>query len=125
MIKYEYIPINIWDGFKDDDVKLETDIFVADSFMPHEKRKDYLEVILDYINRNLNTEGIKLWMEYFISNRMCPSLVNEPETQKLLFDRWEIKVEGLTHKRLDEWIIILDSAEISADSIPFYIYSES
>ena len=70
MEKLEYIPINIWDDFYDDGYvpegeKVETYIYVEDTDIPQEKRKEYLEVLLDYINKNLNTSGIKLWMELY------------------------------------------------------------
>lgn len=129
MNKIERIPINIWDDFYEDgDVpegeKLETYIYVEDCDMPLEKRKEYLEVLLDYINKNLNTNGIKLWIELFESRKKYPSLIGT-ENEWMLFDRWEIKLEGLTHERLDEWMTILKNVDIKVDNLPFYIYSES
>lgn len=130
MKKLEYIPINIWDDFYDDGhipegEKLETYIYVEDSDIPHEKRKQYLEVLLDFINKNMDTSGIKLRMELYESRKKYPNLVGNPESEKMFFDRWEIKLEGLTHKRLDEWMRKFKNANISADGIPFHIYSES
>jgi deoxyribodipyrimidine photolyase len=130
MSELEYIPINIWDDFWDDGYvpegdKPQTYIYVEDSDIQHEKRKEYLEVLLQYINQNLNTEGIKLWMEFYESRKKYPNLVGNPDAEKLFFDRWEIKVEGLTHKRLDEWMKILQDVDLKVDDTPFYIYSQS
>jgi len=130
MIEEKYFPINIWDDFYDDGYvpegeKLETYIYVEDSDISHEKRKKCLEVLLDYINQNLNVEGIKLWMEFYESKKKYPNLVGNPEAEKTFFDRWEIKLEGLTHKRLHEWMNSLEKANILVDNIPLSIYSKS
>lgn len=129
MEKLEYIPINIWDDFYDDGYvpegeKLETYIYVEDSDMSQEKRKQCLETLLDYINKNLNTNGIKLWMELYESRKKYPNLIGT-EYECTFFDRWEIKLEGLTHERLHEWMKVLENADIKVDGIPFHIYSES
>lgn len=130
MKKLDYIPINIWDDFYDDGYvpegeKLETYIYVDDSDLPQEKRKEYLEVFLEYINKNLNTDGIKMWMELYESRKKYPNLVGNPDAEKMFFDRWEIRLEGLTHQRLDEWMKILEDVKIVVDDLPFSIYSES
>lgn len=130
MEKLKNIPINIWDDFYDDGYvpegeKSETYIYVEDSNIPQEKRKEYLEVFLDYINKNLNTDGIKLWMELYESRKKYPNLVGNPEAEKMFFDRWEIRLECITHERLDEWMPILKNVDIKVDGIPFRIYSES
>jgi len=134
MIEEEkYFPINIWDDFYDEGYvpegeKLETYIYVEDSSVSHEKRKQCLELLLDYINQNLNTEGLKLWMEFYESyesRKKYPNLVGNPEAEKMFFDRWEIKLEGLTHKRLHEWMKSLENANLLVDDIPLLIYSES
>jgi hypothetical protein len=129
MKKLEYIPINIWDDFYDDGhvpegKKLETYIYVEDSDIPQEKRKECLETLLDYINKNLNTNGIKLWMELYESRKKYPNLIGT-EHECMFFDRWEIKLEGLTHERLCEWMKVLENVDIKIDGIPFHIYSES
>ncbi len=130
MEKLKYIPINIWDDFYDDGhvpegEKLETYIYVENTDIPQEKRKEYLEVLLDYINKNLNTEGVKLWMEFYESIKKYPNLVGIPGAEMMFFDRWEIRLEGLTHERLHEWMKILNNVDINVDGIPFNIYSES
>jgi hypothetical protein len=129
MDKLEYIPINIWDDFYDDGYvpegeKLETYIYVEDSDIPQEKRKEYLEILLEYINKNLNINGIKLWMELYESRKKYPNLIGT-EHERMFFDRWEIKLEGLTHERLYEWMKVLENVDIKVDGIPFHIYSES
>lgn len=129
MKKLEYIPINIWDDFYDDGYvpegeKLETYIYVEDSDMSQEKRKECLDTLLDYINKNLNTNGIKLWMELYESRKKYPNLIGT-EHESMFFDRWEIKLEGLTHERLHEWMGVLENVDIKVDGIPFHIYSES
>ena len=129
MKKLKYIPINIWDDFYDDGYvpegeKLETYIYIEDSDISQEKRKEYLEVLLEYINKNLNTSGIKLWMELYESRKKYPNLIGA-EHERMFFDRWEIKLEGLTHERLHEWMKVLENVDIKVDGIPFYIYSES
>lgn len=116
----KYIPINFWDDFGDD-----TFAYVEDTKIPQEKRKEYLEFLLDYINKNLNTEGIRLWIELYESKKKYPHLVGNPEAERMFFDRWEIKIEGLTHKRLNEWMEVLENVDIKVDGIPFHIYSES
>lgn len=129
MEKLDYIPINIWDDFYGDGnvpkgEKLETYIYVTDNDIPQEKEKECLEILLDYINKNLNTNGIKLWMELYGSRKRYPSLIGT-EYERMFFDRWEIRLEGLTHKRLDEWMKVLKTVDIKVDGIPFHIYSES
>lgn len=129
MEKLEYIPINIWDDFYDDGYvpkgeKLETYIYVDDADTPHEEAKEYLETLLGYINKNLNTKGIKLWLEFYESKNKYPNLIGT-EHEHMFFVRWEIKLEGLTHERLHEWMEVLESVEIKVDGIPFHIYSES
>jgi len=125
----EYIPINIWDDFYDDGYvpegeKLETYIYVDNSDIPQEKRKKYLEILIEYINKNLNTNGIKLWMKLYESRKRYPNLIGT-EHERMFFDRWEIKLEGLTHKRLHEWMKVLENVDIKVDDIAFHIYSES
>lgn len=130
MGELKYIPINIWDDFHEDGYvpegkKLETFIYVEDSTISREKQKQYLFVLIEYIIENLNTDGVKIWLELYESRKKYPNLVGNPEVEKMLYDRWEIRVEGLTHQRLDEWLGILENVEIKVDNIPFCIYSES
>lgn len=41
--------------------------------------------------------------------------------ERMFFDRWEIKLEGLTHERLCEWMEVLENVDIKIDGIPFHI----
>jgi len=114
------IPINIWDDFYDDGFvpkgeKLETCIYVEDDDIPLDKKKIYLEILLKYIKQNLNTNNIKLWL----------SLIERKSFEGKSFDSWQIKIEGLTHKRLHEWMVDLKNVDLKCDNIPFLIYSES
>ena len=130
MDKLKFIPINIWDDFYDDGSapkgeELETYIYVEDNGISQEECKEYLEVLLGYINKNLNIDGVKLWIELYESQKKYPNLALLPDTESLVFDRWEIRIEGLTHKRLGQWMGILEHADIKVDGIPFNIYSGS
>jgi hypothetical protein len=98
---------------------------VEDTDILQEKTKEYLEILLEYINKNLNTDGVKLWLELYESRKKYPNLVGNPDAEKMFFDRWEIKVEGLTHRRLDAWMKVLENVHIESDGVPFYIYSSS
>ena len=107
------IDINIWDDFYDDGYVpegevTETFIYVEDGGIPVNKKKEYLEILLGYIKTNLNIEGINLWMGN-------SKYSGDPQ----------IKLEGITHKRLHEWMDVLDEVKITGDGIPFNIYSES
>lgn len=111
MYAIKQIPINIWDDFYEDDFvpegeKQETHIYVEDCDIPKVNQKEYLEVLLEYINKNLDTNGVILTIE-------------------TVYEEWQIKVEGLTHAKLYEWMEVLGSADIKVDGIPFSIYSES
>ena len=124
------IPINIWDDYYEDgyvpEGKIqETYIYVEDNEIPHIKRKEYLEKILQYMNENLNLEGINLSMHFYDSAKEYPEFAKNPEYENLLFKRWKIKVEHLTHKRLSKLVEELNEANLSADGVPFQIYSES
>lgn len=124
----ENIPINIWDDFYDDGYvpkgkKQESYIYVEADY-PQEKKKEYLEYLLKYMSEKLSLKGVKLWMEHYDSKEKYPDLVGT-EHAWCLFERWEIKVENLTHKRLDKLVEELNNANLSVDGIPFYIYSES
>ena len=124
------IPINIWDDYYEDgDVPegeiQDTYIYVEDNDIPHMKRKEYLEKLLQYMNENLSLPGVKMWMYFYDSAVEYPKLAANPEYQYLLFKRWKIKVENLTHERREVLVNELNQANISADNIPFKIYSQS
>ena len=129
MKKIKRIPINIWDDYYDDGYTpkgeiQKTYIYVVDYDIPHEYRKEYLEFLLDYMKKNLNLDGVKMWIEEYDSWKKYPQFIGT-ENEILLFKRWEIKVEHLTHKRREKLVKELNDAKLSIDTIPYYIYSES
>jgi hypothetical protein len=129
MEKEKIIPINIWDDFYDDGFvpegeKLKTYIYVEDDEISLGERKCYLEILLKYIKGNLNTKNIEMWLSLFEGKKKYPNLVGT-EHENMLFDRWEIRLEGLTHERLHEWMVVLKDVDLKANNIPFLIYSES
>mgnify|MGYP000925871556 CR=1 FL=1 len=124
MQKLERIPINIWDDFHEDGYvpegeKQETYIYVEDSNIPQEKRKECLELLLSTMC-GLNFVGVKMWLFFYDSRTKYPTLA-----EMYHFERWEIRVENLTHERLSKLLVELNSANLSVDGIPFEIYSES
>ncbi len=138
MENLQEININIWDDFYDDGhipegKKQKSYIYVehSDSDISEEKKKESLGILLKYINENLNVSGVKIWMERYDSRIKYPD-INEKDSPLFMkehpnfhFCRWEIKMEDLTHERLDEWMEKLEQASLSLDSIPLNIYSQS
>lgn len=123
------IPINIWDDFYDDGYVPEGEVtksfvYVEDTDISHDKRKEYLEIFLEYLNNNLNTDGMKIWLSLFEGKKKYPNLVGT-DMEQYLYDRWEIRIEGITHKMLHEWMDTLKDVKLEADNIPFRFYSES
>ena len=126
----ERIPINIWDeyyeeGYIPDGEIQETYIYVEDTDIPQEKRHECLKVLLDYMNKNLNLDGVKMWLELYESRKKYPNLIGNPDAEGMFFDRWEIKIEHLTHERRHKLVDELNAANITIDNVPFEIYSES
>lgn len=125
------ILINIWDDFYDDgyvpEGKIqETYIYVEndkDEVSP-EKQKECLEILLKYMTDNLKLDGVKMWLFFYVSRDKYPNLVGT-EHEWCLFDRWEIRVENLTHDRLYDLLQELEKSNLSIDGMPFDIYSES
>ena len=123
------IDINIWDDFYDDGYvpygeTTESFIHVEDYDIPIDQTKVYLEYLLEYINENLNTDGIKLWLSLYEPKKKYPNLVGS-EYDSILFNRWEIRLEGISHKQLRYWIEVFDRTELKLDNSLFRIYSES
>ena len=138
MDNLEKININIWDDFYDDGYipqgkKQKRYIYVEENEknITQEKQKECLEVLLKCINENLNVSGVKIWMEYYDSKVKYPEIneVDSPQFMKehpnFHYCRWEIKIEDLTHERLDEWMEYLKKVNLSFDEVPFNVYSES
>lgn len=125
----EFIPINIWDDFWDDNYipegeTQETYIYVEDSDLSHEIRYDALQVLMKYIAHNIHLEGVRLELKFHDSTLEYPNLVGT-EHEWCLYKRWEIKVENLTHKRLDVLVRELEAAKLELKGVPLLIYSES
>lgn len=130
MKKTDFIPINIWDDYYEDDYVPKdeiqnTYIYVEDKDLSLEFKKECLEVILNYIDKHIKLKDVNMWLELFESKKKYPNLVGNPDTEKMFFDRWEIKVENMTHKQREVLVEMLNDAELSLNDIPFNIYSES
>ena len=129
------IHINIWDDYYDDAYpgeiqKLqETYAYVEESNISHEKCKEYLNVMLNYIQKNLVLNGVEMKLEFHdTKNDYKPELVEKAIKEygeNFFFKRWEIKFKHLTHERREELVEELKEANLSSYSIPFSIYSES
>src|SRR5690606_20306911 len=102
----------------------ETYIYVEDSDISQEDQKKYLEFLYNYLTNNVKLDGVKLWITYYDSKLKYPELVGS-EHEWCLFERWEIRVEHLTHERRYELVEELEAANLIVDNIPLYIYSES
>ena len=130
MKKLDSIPINIWDDYYEDgyvpkDEIQKTYIYVEDSDLSLEFRKECLEFLLDYINKHIVLKGVKMWIELYESRKQYPNLIGT-EHEKYMFDRWEIKVENMTHRQREVLVEMLnETVDLTANGIPFNIYSES
>lgn len=76
-----------------------------------EKRKECLETLLDYINKNLNTNGIKLWMELYESRKKYPNLIGTEQYFMEIFVDGEYMVlsfrSGILSRYSGEWEDVL------------------
>ena len=129
MGKIKRIPINIWDDYYEDDYipkdkKQETYIYVEDTDISLEKRKECLMLLYEYMTSKLDLRNIKMNLFFCDSKVKYPKLIG-PEYEYLHFQRWEIRLENLTHKRRFKLVNELNNAKLSIDGIPFEIYSES
>lgn len=123
------INVNIWDdyyedGYVPDGEKQETYIYIEDTSIPHDQRKKYLEYLMHYFKLQPGLNDLKMWMNWYDSKEKYPNLVGE-EYESLHFQRWEIRVEDLTHKRRLELLDKLDKTDLTYDDKLFNIYSES
>ena len=119
------IPINIWDDYPDDGYVpegriQETYMYVEEYTLPHDSCKKYLQRVLDYMNGNLQLDGVKVWLKYYDSRTKYPTL-----DEMYQYERWEVRFEHLTHERREKLVEELRVAELSGDGLPFRIYSES
>lgn len=123
------IHINIWDDYYEDDYipegeKQETYIYVENSDLSHDKQRECLQYLLDWMIVNVKLEGVKMWLFFYVSKDKYPNLVGT-EHEWCLFDRWEIRIENLTHERRYELVEELEKADLHDDVIPFEIDSSS
>jgi len=131
MEEMKRIPINIWDDFWEDDHipegKIqETFAYVEDDSISHDERKQYLDAIHDYMNNylNLRRDGVEMEMFFYESAKKYPQWVGT-DMENMLFDRWELRIKNLTHKRLYYLVEELNEADFEIGGVPFDIYSES
>jgi hypothetical protein len=131
MKKNEDYPINIWDDYYEDGYVpeneiQETYIYVEDSELYLEERKDVLEILLDFMQNESKfiDDNVKLWMNFYDSKEKYPTLCDS-EYENLHFQRWEIRVENLSHENRYKLVDELNDADLSLNGVPFNIYSES
>jgi hypothetical protein len=129
MTNIKRYPINIWDDYYEEgDIPegeiQETYIYVEDTHITEEKRKECLEKLLNHMNTKLKLKGVEMEMFYNDTSLKYPKLVGT-ENEYMLFKRWEITVKHLTHKRREKLVDELNDANLELDGIPFRIYSES
>lgn len=130
MQNIERIPINIWDDYYDDGYvpegeRQEIHAYVEDINIPHEIRKTCLEKLLNYMKTNLDLSGANMNLVFYDSKLKYPELANNPDAQWCMYQRWEIRIENLTHARRYILVEELNSAGFEFEGIPFEIYSES
>ena len=123
------IPINLWDDYWEDDSVPEGEIqktfmYVENYDFALEDTKRYLEFLLDFINNNFDLTGVKFWLELYESANKYPNFVGT-EYESMLFNRWEVKFENLTHKKADEMLLFLEKSKLKIDDQIFIFYSES
>jgi hypothetical protein len=129
MKKIERIPINIWDDYYEDGYVPEgeiqkTYIYVEDTDISLEKRKECLIQLLEYMTSNLIFNNVEFSLFFYDSKVKYPKLVG-PEYEDMHYQRWEIRIINLTHDRRIKLVDELNEAKLSIDGIPFEIYSES
>lgn len=118
------VPVNIWDDYWEDGhvpegEKQETYMYIETDDISLDDQKEYLDWLLNHMQKEFDLEGIKMWVELYESRKKYPNLVGS-EYEHMLFDRWEIRCEGLTHVRRGQLV-----EELNDGTIPFIVYSES
>jgi len=124
----EDIPVNIWDDYYEDgyvpEGKVqETYIYIENSDLSHEFRKECLDNLLPHIRENVGPE-VRLFENFYDSKKKYPN-VTGPEHEHFHFGRWEIRVENMSHKVRHELLEKLQSLDLKYKNIPYHIYSES
>jgi hypothetical protein len=123
------IPVNIWDDFYDDGFVpegkfQETYMYVEDDNLSHEETKATLELILNFIQNNTLIKGVEFELKYHDSKKLYPKLVGT-EHEWCLYERWELKLRHLTHKKLDQLLKKLEKSNLKLNGSEIYFYSES
>jgi hypothetical protein len=124
-------PINIWDDYYEDgyipDGEIqESYIYVEDSDISLDKRKEVLEHLMKYIETyfiSVNADT-KMYLYFYDSKVKYPKLIGE-EHEWMHFKRWEIKLEKFSHDLRYDLLEHLISLNLMIDDIPLHIYSES
>ena len=128
-MKNKTILINIWDDYYDDGYvpegkKQETFIYVEND-EPQAFRKETLAFLLKHIQDNNLLPGVKLWMTFYESRKKYPQLVGT-DNEWMLFERWEIRVEGITHLQREGLVKILEKTQLEyGENFLLNVYSES
>lgn len=123
------VDVNIWDDYYEDDYipegeNQETYIYVEDTSISHEHRKKYLEYLMFYLKMHMGINDLKMWMNWYDSKKKYPNLVGE-EYETMHFQRWEIRIEGLTHRKREEIVKQLQKEPLTLNGLLFNVYSES
>jgi hypothetical protein len=126
--KLERVPINIWDDYYEDGYVPEgkiqkTYIYVENYEMSEDMCKHCLEILLQHIQKITSTD-VKTWIEYYDSKLKYPNLIGT-EHESMLFTRWEIKMENLSHKDRHKLVDQLNDLQLTYEGVPIEIYSES
>ncbi len=134
MNNIERIPINIWDDFYEDGYVPENEIqetyaYVEDTDIPHDIRKECLEILLNSIKVNNYLPNVEMTLEWHDTindyDKESVKRCIEAYGENFFFKRWEIKFKNITHEMLYELVEILDKNSLTYNNIPFEIYSES
>ena len=124
----ETIPINIWDDFHDDGYVPEGEVqesyICVEDDSPEDFKKECLEFLMNHIQTHLPMENVKMWMKYFDSKVEYPNLIGT-EYERMMFTRWEIRIESMTHKQLDKLVPELNGAKLKFKGKKIEVYSES
>jgi len=123
------IPINIWDDFYDDGYipkgeNQNTYIYIEESNMPLDKQESILQILLEHLNTNVRLDGVTLRLFLNDTSSKYPQWIGT-EHEWMLYKRWEIRIDDLTHKRLNTLVGELNNAHLDYEGVPFRIYSES
>lgn len=117
-------PINIWDdyyedGYVPDDKIQETYLYVEDGDMTLRDQLITLNLILQYMDKHLNLDGVETELYFYDSFKLYPYLVGS-EYESIGFKRFQINFKHLTHKRKDQLV-----EELNNTKFPIEVYSES